>query len=116
MFAGCRYGGGPTLPRRVISSGPSQTEMAVEVYPLRLQLLVMPKGARSTIRISKKVKYEAGHNILILSFADFSYRSFKYFAQETIGELHRRACEIFDLSLEQVQISYVSATISSFSS
>lgn len=71
------YGGGPTLPRRVISSGPSQTEMAVEVYPLRLQLLVMPKGARSTIRISKK---------------------------ETIGELHRRACEIFDLSLEQVCI------------
>ncbi|KAM5550559.1 ubiquitin carboxyl-terminal hydrolase 5 [Rosa sericea] len=71
------YGGGPTLPRRVITSGPSHTEMAVEVYPLRLQLLVVPKGGRSTIRISKK---------------------------ETIGELHRRACEIFDLSPEQVCI------------
>lgn len=56
MFAGYRYGGGPTLPRKVISSGLSQTEMAVEVYPLRLQLLVMPKGDRSIIRISKKVK------------------------------------------------------------
>ncbi|KAH7511707.1 hypothetical protein FEM48_Zijuj12G0011200 [Ziziphus jujuba var. spinosa] len=71
------YGGGPTLARKVISSGLSQTELTVEVYPLRLQLLMMPKGDRSTIRISKK---------------------------ETIGELHRRACEIFDLKAEQVCI------------
>ncbi|KAK4839305.1 hypothetical protein QYF36_020867 [Acer negundo] len=70
------YGGGPTLARKVISSGLSQTELAVEVYPLRLQLLMMPKGDY-TIRISKK---------------------------ETIGELHRRACDIFDLNLEQVCI------------
>ncbi|CAB4316726.1 unnamed protein product [Prunus armeniaca] len=76
MFS-LEYGGGPTLPRKVISSGLSQTEMAVEVYPLRLQLLVMPKGDRSIIRISKK---------------------------ETIAELHRRACDIFDLSMEQVCI------------
>ncbi|GAB4829450.1 ubiquitin-specific protease [Ancistrocladus abbreviatus] len=71
------YGGGPTLARKVISSGLSQMELAVEVYPLRLQLSVVPKGDHSPIRISKK---------------------------ETIGELHRRACEIFDLSLEQVCI------------
>ncbi|CAK7340304.1 unnamed protein product [Dovyalis caffra] len=71
------YGGGPALARKVISSGLSQTEFAVEVYPLRLQLLVMPKGDRFAIRISKK---------------------------ETIGELHKRACEIFDLNLEQVCI------------
>ncbi|XP_021615796.1 ubiquitin carboxyl-terminal hydrolase 5 isoform X2 [Manihot esculenta] len=71
------YGGGPTLARKVISSGLSQTELAVEVYPLRLQLLVTPKGDHSTIRISKK---------------------------ETIGELHRRACEIFYLNSEQVCI------------
>ncbi|KAM6547259.1 hypothetical protein CsatB_018935 [Cannabis sativa] len=71
------YGGGPTLARKVISSGLSQTELAVEVYPLRLQLLMMPKGDCSTIRISKK---------------------------ESIGELHRRACEIFDLNIEQVCI------------
>lgn len=76
-----RYGGGPTLPRRVISSGPSRSEMAVEVYPLRLQLLLFPKAARSAIRISKK---------------------------ETIGELHKRACEIFDLIPDQVPISYAS--------
>ncbi|KAK8333753.1 hypothetical protein V6Z12_A10G222600 [Gossypium hirsutum] len=69
------YGGGPALSRKVINSGLSQTEFAVEVYPLRLQLLVTPKGDRSTIRISKK---------------------------ETIGELHRGACEIFHLNLEQV--------------
>ncbi|XP_011040727.1 PREDICTED: ubiquitin carboxyl-terminal hydrolase 5-like isoform X2 [Populus euphratica] len=71
------YGGGPALARKVISSGLSQTEYAVEVYPLRLQLFVTPKGDRSTIRISKK---------------------------ETIGELHKRACELFDLNLEQVCI------------
>lgn len=52
-----RYGGGPALSRKVINSGLSQTEFAVEVYPLRLQLLVTPKGDRSTIRISKKVKF-----------------------------------------------------------
>ncbi|XVE68508.1 hypothetical protein DITRI_Ditri09bG0073600 [Diplodiscus trichospermus] len=71
------YGGGPALSRKVINSGLSQTEFAVEVYPLRLQLLVTPKADRSTIRISKK---------------------------ETIGELHRRACEIFCLNMEQVCI------------
>lgn len=71
------YGGGPTLARRVINSRITQTELAVEVYPLRLQLTVMPKGDHSTIRISKK---------------------------ETIGELHKRACEIFDLDPEQVCI------------
>ncbi|KAJ7976553.1 Ubiquitin carboxyl-terminal hydrolase [Quillaja saponaria] len=71
------YGGGPTLARNVISSGLSQTDLAVEVYPLRLQLLVMPKGDRATIRISKK---------------------------ETIGELHKKACEIFYLNLDQVCI------------
>ncbi|CAK8543025.1 unnamed protein product [Lathyrus sativus] len=71
------YGGGPSLARKVISSGLSQTEFAVEVYPLRLQLLVLPKNVRSTIRISKK---------------------------ETIGQLHKNACEIFDLQLDQVRI------------
>ncbi|GAB2280869.1 ubiquitin-specific protease [Dionaea muscipula] len=71
------YGGGPTLARKVISSGLSHTELAVEVYPLRLRLLLMPKGDRSTVRISKK---------------------------ESIGELYKRACEIFDLNLEQVFI------------
>ncbi|CAI9776559.1 unnamed protein product [Fraxinus pennsylvanica] len=71
------YGGGPVLARKVIDSGLSQTELSIEVYPLRLQLHLMPKGDRSTIRISKK---------------------------ETIGELHRRACEIFDLIPKQVYI------------
>jgi len=55
LFAGYRYGGGPTLARKVINSGLSQMELAVEVYPLRLHLLLTPKGDRSTIRISKKV-------------------------------------------------------------
>ncbi|KAL2320608.1 hypothetical protein Fmac_029577 [Flemingia macrophylla] len=71
------YGGGPTLARKVISSGLSQTELTVEVYPLRLQLLMLPKHDRVAIRISKK---------------------------ETIGQLHRKACEIFDLQPDQVCI------------
>lgn len=61
-IVGCRYGGGPTLARKVISSGLSKTELAVEVYPLRLQLLIMPKGDHSTIRISKKVLLEICHD------------------------------------------------------
>ncbi|XP_073062094.1 ubiquitin carboxyl-terminal hydrolase 5-like isoform X3 [Primulina eburnea] len=72
-----RYGGGPVLARKVISTGLSQTELSVEVYPLRLQLHLMPKGVSSVIRISKK---------------------------ETIGKLHQRAYEIFDLNSKQVYI------------
>ncbi|XP_027181534.1 ubiquitin carboxyl-terminal hydrolase 5 [Coffea eugenioides] len=71
------YGGGPPVARKVINSGVSKTELSVEVYPLRLQLHLMPKGDRATTRISKK---------------------------ETIGELHKRACEIFDLNPDQVYI------------
>lgn len=44
------------LARKVINTGLSQTELSVEVYPLRLELHLMPKGDRSSIRISKKVK------------------------------------------------------------
>ncbi|KAI7750590.1 hypothetical protein M8C21_022499 [Ambrosia artemisiifolia] len=71
------YGGGPKLARKVISCGESQTELSVEVYPLRLHLHLMPKSDRCTIRISKR---------------------------ETIGALHKKACEIFQLNLEQVSI------------
>ncbi|XP_041998185.1 ubiquitin carboxyl-terminal hydrolase 5-like [Salvia splendens] len=71
------YGGGPVLARIAINTGLSQTELSVDVYPLRLELHLMPKGERSAIRISKK---------------------------ETIGELHRKACEIFDLTPKQVSI------------
>ncbi|KAL8146755.1 ubiquitin carboxyl-terminal hydrolase 5 [Apium graveolens] len=71
------YGGGPPLARRVISSGLSKTELTVEVYPLRLQLHLIPRGDQSSIRISKK---------------------------ETVGELHRKACEIYGLTTEQTCI------------
>ena len=62
---GYRYGGGPALARKVISSGLSQTEYAVEVYPLRLRLFVMPKGDRCIVRISKKVWLEICHDLLL---------------------------------------------------
>ncbi|RZR99644.1 hypothetical protein BHM03_00029220, partial [Ensete ventricosum] len=71
-----RYGGGPTLPRKAINTGLSQTDLAIEVYPLRLQLFLMPKEERAVIRISKK---------------------------ETVGELHKKACEVFGLLLDQVR-------------
>ncbi|KAI3802030.1 hypothetical protein L1987_30153 [Smallanthus sonchifolius] len=71
------YGGGPKLARKVISCGESQTELTVEVYPLRLHLHLMPKADQCTIRISKK---------------------------ETIGGLRKKACEIFQLNSEQVSI------------
>lgn len=50
-----RYGGGPTLPRKAINTGLSQSDLAIEVYPLRLQLYLVPRGERAIIRISKKV-------------------------------------------------------------
>ncbi|PKU81052.1 ubiquitin carboxyl-terminal hydrolase 5 [Dendrobium catenatum] len=71
------YGGGPTLPRKTINSGLSQTDLSIEVYPLRLQLLLTPKRGQAIIRISKK---------------------------ETVRELHRKACEVFDLILDNVCI------------
>ncbi|KAK3118773.1 hypothetical protein QOZ80_9BG0707130 [Eleusine coracana subsp. coracana] len=71
------YGGGPTLPRKAINSGFSQTDLAIEVYPLRLQLLLMPKGERAVIRISKK---------------------------DTVGELHKKACCVFNLIPDEVCI------------
>ncbi|CAL9085118.1 unnamed protein product [Musa acuminata var. zebrina] len=71
------YGGGPTLPRKAINTGLSLTDLAIEVYPLRLRLTLMPKGERAIIRISKK---------------------------ETVGELHKKACEVFDLIVDQVCI------------
>ncbi|PWA77437.1 Peptidase C19, ubiquitin carboxyl-terminal hydrolase 2 [Artemisia annua] len=49
------YGGGPKLARKVISSGEAQTDLSVEVYPLRLRLHLMPKDDQCAIRISKKV-------------------------------------------------------------
>lgn len=41
-----------------------------------------------------------------VSLGVLAYLRMKHCGQETIGELHRRACEIFDLSMEQV--NYVS--------
>ena len=71
------YGGGPTLPRKVITSGSSQEDLTVEVYPLHLQLIVIPKGSQATLKISKK---------------------------DTVREIYRRACEIFNLASEQIHI------------
>ncbi|XP_042451811.1 ubiquitin carboxyl-terminal hydrolase 5 isoform X1 [Zingiber officinale] len=71
------YGGGPTLPRKAINTGLSQSDLAIEVYPLRLQLYLVPRGERAIIRISKK---------------------------ETVGELHKKTSEVFDLPLDQVCI------------
>ncbi|PUZ44790.1 hypothetical protein GQ55_8G152100 [Panicum hallii var. hallii] len=71
------YGGGPTLPRKAINTGFSQTDLAIEVYPLRLQLLLMSRGERTFIRISKK---------------------------DTVGQLHKKACEAFDLIPDEVCI------------
>ncbi|KAI3760314.1 hypothetical protein L1987_50708 [Smallanthus sonchifolius] len=71
------YGGGPTLARKAIIRGSSQTELTVEVYPLRLQLHLMPRVDHSYIRMSRR---------------------------ETVGELHRKACEIFGLDSDQANI------------
>ncbi|KAJ3701575.1 hypothetical protein LUZ61_005280 [Rhynchospora tenuis] len=71
------YGGGPILPRKAINNGLSQTDLAIEVYPLRLQLILIQQGERAIVRISKK---------------------------DTVGDLHRKACDVFELALDQVCI------------
>ncbi|KAJ9565237.1 hypothetical protein OSB04_001203 [Centaurea solstitialis] len=71
------YGGGPALARKVITRGSSQTELTVEVHPLRLQLHVISRAEQYVIRMSRK---------------------------ETIGALHRKACEILDLNSDKVHI------------
>ncbi|XP_076894449.1 ubiquitin carboxyl-terminal hydrolase 5-like isoform X1 [Bidens hawaiensis] len=71
------YGGGPTLARKLINRGSSKPELTVEVYPLRLHLHLVPRVDQSYIRMSRR---------------------------ETVGELYRRACEIFSLKSDQVNI------------
>ncbi|KAI3678623.1 hypothetical protein L6452_37922 [Arctium lappa] len=71
------YGGGPALARKVITRGSSQTELTVEVHPLRLQLHLISRADQYAIRMSRK---------------------------ETIGALHRKACEILDLKSDKVHI------------
>ena len=51
------YGGGPTLPRKVITSGSSQEDLTIEVYPLRLRLIVIPKGSQATLKNNKQKGY-----------------------------------------------------------
>ncbi|CAI9300916.1 unnamed protein product [Lactuca saligna] len=71
------YGGGPALARKVITRGSSQTELTVEVYPLRLQLHFLPSVDHHALKMSRK---------------------------ETIGALHKKACEFFHLIPYQVHI------------
>lgn len=52
----CRYGGGPALARKVIARGSSQTELTVEVYPLRLQLHLLPRVDQCAVRMSRRVQ------------------------------------------------------------
>ncbi|XWS08194.1 hypothetical protein CRYUN_Cryun41cG0058900 [Craigia yunnanensis] len=66
------YGGSPTLLRKVINSGLSQT--------------VFCRGLSTA------------------SATSCDTERLNYFGQETIGDLHQRACEIFYLNLEQVCI------------
>lgn len=49
-----RYNGGPVLPRKMISLGVHEN-LAVEVYPLSLELIDARDESQSTIRLSKKV-------------------------------------------------------------
>ncbi|BBN05563.1 hypothetical protein MPTK1_3g14190 [Marchantia polymorpha subsp. ruderalis] len=72
------YGGGPALPRKVITMGyGSHEDLAVEVYPLQVNLIVQPPGTKAVLRFSKK---------------------------DTIGKLQQTVCEHFKLELENVRI------------
>lgn len=58
-------------------------------------------------------RYKCIFKILFHSFASviqldhaISTLELRYFGQETIGQLHKNACEIFDLQLDQVMTSH----------
>ncbi|KAH7285349.1 hypothetical protein KP509_33G024300 [Ceratopteris richardii] len=70
------YGGGPPVERKVINTVSVQNDrLAVEVYPLRIQLTVSPNGSQLTVRVSK---------------------------QDTVGELYQRARELLNLGSDQI--------------
>ncbi|XP_049935881.1 ubiquitin carboxyl-terminal hydrolase 10-like isoform X2 [Nymphaea colorata] len=71
------YGGGPALPRILISPNPSRKELVVEVYPLLLHLTVAPKGTRSTLSMSRK---------------------------GTVRELYNKVSEILKLDLRKIRL------------
>nr|XP_043636316.1 ubiquitin carboxyl-terminal hydrolase 5-like [Erigeron canadensis] len=71
------YGGGPALARKAITHSSPQIGLTVEVYPLRLLLHLMSTADQHDLRISRR---------------------------ETVGALHSKACETFDLNSDQVSI------------
>ncbi|CAN6466305.1 unnamed protein product [Victoria cruziana] len=71
------YGGGPALPRILISPNPSRKELVVEVYPLLLHLIVAQNDARSSLRMSRK---------------------------GTVRELYNKVSEILKLDLQKIRL------------
>ncbi|KAL4187332.1 hypothetical protein AMTRI_Chr09g18480 [Amborella trichopoda] len=71
------YKGGPVLPRKMISDGPSHKGFSIEVYPLQLHLILANDNTKSVIRISKK---------------------------GTVKELYSKCCELLKLDSEKVRI------------
>ncbi|KAL3692569.1 hypothetical protein R1sor_006220 [Riccia sorocarpa] len=72
------YGGGPALPRKVITMGyGSHEDLAVEVYPLQVHITVVPPGTKVSMKFSKK---------------------------DTVGKLQQAVCEHFKLEPENVRI------------
>uniref|UniRef100_A0A7N0U984 Ubiquitin carboxyl-terminal hydrolase n=1 Tax=Kalanchoe fedtschenkoi TaxID=63787 RepID=A0A7N0U984_KALFE len=72
-----RYKGGPELPRKLISQGLRGKTFAVEVYPLRLNLIDSRNGNQSVLRFSK---------------------------QASIRELYEKVCALLGLLQEKIRI------------
>lgn len=72
------YGGGPSLVRKVICTKSMPNDnLAIEIYPLRVRVNVLPGGAQLIIRVS---------------------------IQDTVGKLYRKACDLLNLEAEQIRI------------
>ncbi|KAI5071347.1 hypothetical protein GOP47_0013598 [Adiantum capillus-veneris] len=72
------YGGGPSLMRKVICTKSMPNDhLAIEIYPLRVLLHVLPGGAQLDVRMS---------------------------IQGTIGELYQKACTLLNLESEEIRI------------
>ncbi|XP_047315715.1 ubiquitin carboxyl-terminal hydrolase 9-like [Impatiens glandulifera] len=71
------YGGGPALPRKVISQGVDNKKLSVEVFSLCLKLIDSKDNSQSVIRMSK---------------------------QANLHELYERVCKLRNVDMEKARI------------
>ncbi|KAI4303595.1 hypothetical protein MLD38_039204 [Melastoma candidum] len=99
------YGGGPSLPRKMISQGCYQKSFMVEVYLLRLTLIDARDNTHLVIRLSRKVTVEELYqNVCALRNVDVAkVQIWDYFNKQKFGLLvsSNKSLEEENLQMDQ---------------